>query len=111
MTRLAGFGIDRRAWQVTRSRTSGGIYDGDGNYVPGAVFNSAIKAVVQPVKGAQLMDMPEGIRTEAGWIIWSRSDIALDDRIASKGINYRVLFVWDRDQDGEFSRAALGRLK
>lgn len=111
MTRLAGFGIDRRAWVVSRSRISAGSYDGNGNYVPGSIFNSAIKAVVQPVKGAQLMDMPEGIRTEAGWIIWSRSDIAINDRITDDGVTYRVIFLWPRNRDGEFYRAALGRLK
>ncbi|MCZ7974363.1 hypothetical protein O9X80_07655 [Agrobacterium salinitolerans] len=110
MTRLAGYGIDRRAWTVIRTRLAAGGYNDDGEWVDGVPTPADIKAVVQPVKGAQLMDMPEGIRTEAGWIIWSRSDIALDDRITSNGINYRVLFVWDRDQDGEFYRAALGRL-
>ncbi len=111
MTRLAGYGIDRRAWTVSRTTKGSGYYNDDGEWVAGAPVVTDIRAVVQPVKGAQLMDMPEGIRTEAGWIIWSRSLIALDDQIASKGINYRVLFVWDREQDGEFYRAALGRLK
>ncbi|WP_454686837.1 hypothetical protein [Agrobacterium leguminum] len=111
MTRLAGYGIDRRAWTVSRTTEAPGYYNDNGEWVDGATTTTDIKAVVQPVKGAQLMDMPEGIRTEAGWVIWSRSLIALDDRVSSKDINYRVLFVWDREQDGEFYRAALGRLK
>ncbi|MGN7829725.1 hypothetical protein ACTJJ8_23620 [Agrobacterium radiobacter] len=111
MTRLAGNGIDRRAWTVSRTRLAAGGYNDDGEWVDGVLTTSDIKAVVQPVKGAQLMDMPEGIRTEAGWIIWSRSDIAIDDMIADDGVNYRVIFLWPRNRDGEFYRAALGRLK
>jgi hypothetical protein len=56
------------------------------------------------------MDMPEGIRAEAGWIAWSRSDMALDDQIVSATITYRVLFVWPR-AEGAFWRAALGRMQ
>lgn len=110
MTQQAASAIDRRAWIVTRILVAGGVYNDDGEWVPGASASTTIKAVVQPVKGNQLMDMPEGIRTEAGWIAWSRSDIAVDDRITNKGIDYRVLFVWPRDQDGDFYRAALGKV-
>lgn len=111
MTRLAGYGIDRRAWTVSRTRLVAGDYNDDGEWVDGGPTTADIKAVVQPVKGNQLMDMPEGIRTEAGWIIWSRSDIAVDDKITDDGVNYRVIFLWPRHRDGEFYRAALGRLK
>ena len=110
MTRQAANAIDRRAWPVTRTRATEGAYNDDGEWVPGSSVSTTIKAVVQPVKGNQLMDMPEGIRTEAGWIAWSRSDIAVDDRITNNGVNYRVLFVWPRDQDGAFYRAALGKV-
>lgn len=110
MTRQAANAIDRRAWAVTRTRDSEGLYNDDGDWVPGSSASSTIKAVVQPVKGNQLMDMPEGIRTEAGWIAWSRSDIAVDDRIMNRDVPYRVLFVWPRDQDGDFYRAALGKV-
>lgn len=109
MTRHAANAIDRRAWAVIRSKASEGSYNDDGEWVPGSTVSTTIKAVVQPLKGNQLMDMPEGIRTEAGWIAWSRSDIAIDDRIANKGVTYRVLFVWPRD-DGGFCRAALGKV-
>lgn len=108
--RQAGSGIDRRAWAVSRTTTVAGSYNADGDYVPGSSTTASIRAVVQPVKGNQLMDMPEGIRTEAGWICWSRSQIAVDDYIVNNGVTYRVLFVWPRDQDGEFYRAALGKV-
>lgn len=110
MTRQAANAIDRRAWAVTRTRATEGAYNDDGEWVPGSSVSTTIKAVVQPVKGNQLMDMPEGIRTEAGWIAWSRSNMAVDDRITNKGVIYRVLFVWPRDQDGAFYRAALGKV-
>lgn len=96
---------------VSRTTEAQGYYNDNGEWVDGAPITTDIKAVVQPVKGAQLMDMPEGIRTEAGWIIWSRSDIAIDDTITDDGVNYRVVFLWRRNRDGEFYRAALGRLK
>ncbi|MBG6211681.1 hypothetical protein IWQ49_006372 [Labrenzia sp. EL_126] len=111
MTHLAGFAIDRRAWLVSRSRSAAGSYNSDGDWVPAAPVSEDIRAVIQPARGNQLMDLPEGIRTEADWIMWSRSDLLVDDQIASKGITYRVLFTWERDQDGEFYRAALGRMK
>lgn len=108
MTRQAAAAIDRRAWAVTRTRTVAGAYNADGDYVPGSSSTASIRAVVQPVKGNQLMDMPEGIRTEAGWIAWSRSEMLVDDRITDAGQTYRVLFAWPRTRDGEFYRAALG---
>ena len=110
MTRQAANAIDRRAWSVARTRASEGAYNDDGEWVPGSTTSTTIKAVVQPVKGNQLMDMPEGIRTEAGWIIWSRSELVVDDRVTDAGIAYRVLFAWPRTRDGDFYRAALGRL-
>ena len=55
------------------------------------------------------MDMPEGIRTEACWMFWSRSTVKVDDEITSQGIAYRALFTWPR-MEGGFYRAALGRL-
>ncbi|UNK39380.1 hypothetical protein MNR02_06645 [Shinella sp. H4-D48] len=115
MTRQAANAIDRRAWAVTRTRETNGAYNDDGEWVPGSPVATTIKAVVQPVKGNQLLDMPEGKRTEAGWMCWSRSELACDDkagtfdRIVSKGITYKVVFAWPREEGG-FYRAALGRM-
>jgi hypothetical protein len=111
MTAQAAAAIDRRSWNVTLSSEAAGSYNADGDGVPGAPSSTTIKAVVQPAKGSQLIDVPEGIRAEAGWIIWSRSEIKIDNRITSSGKTYRVLFVWDRSQDGDFYRAALGMVK
>lgn len=101
--------IDGEAVNVTLTTKAAGYYDADGNWVPGAPTSSTIRAAIQPTRGKQLMDMPEGIRTEAGWMLWTRSAIAVDDEITSGGIGYRVLFTWPR-LEGGFYRAALGRL-
>lgn len=100
--------IDGEAVTVSRTRRAAGSYTDTGDWVDGAATSSNIRAAIQPVKGNQLMDMPEGIRTEAGWMLWSRSEVALNDVISSKSITYRVIFVWPRDE-GLFWRAALGR--
>lgn len=102
--------IDGEAVNVSLTTRAAGSYNADGNFVPGAPTTTTIRAAIQPVKGNQLMDMPEGIRTEAGWIAWSRSVLKLDDEISSAGIIYRVLFVWPR-MEGVFYRAALGRMQ
>jgi len=113
-----GIAIDAFAVSVTRTRKADGSYNADGVWIPGTPAAVAIKATVQPVSGdgvksslgRELMDMPEGIRTEAKYIAWSRSELLVDDAIAYKSGNYRVLFVWDRDTGG-FSRGVLGSLK
>lgn len=118
MTRLAGFGIDRRAWAVTLSRASDGAYNDDGDHIPGASTTIPIKAVVQPASGNQLLDVPEGMRVSstptgaqvnAGWLLWSRSEVRLNDHVFDAGVEYRVMYLWPR-REGEFFRAALGRL-
>ncbi|KQV83240.1 hypothetical protein [Rhizobium sp. Root1220] len=100
--------IDGEAVNVLLTTKATGSYNADGDFVPGAPTTSTIRAAIQPVKGNQLLDMPEGIRTEAGWMIWTRSAVAVDNQITSGGILYRVLFVWPR-MEGGFYRAALGR--
>jgi len=105
-----GIAIDAFAVSVTRMRKAAGAYNADGVWVAGAAATTALSATIQPVSGRELKDMPEGIRTEAKYIAWSRSDLLVDDTITHKGSNYRVLFVWPRDE-GAFYRAALGLLK
>lgn len=107
--RQAAQAIDRRAIPMTRTRQGADSYDTGGDLIPGASTTTPIKAVIQPATGNKLMDVPEGVRTEAGWFVWSRSELADDDRITNKGVTYRVLFAWPRDE-GEFYRAALGKV-
>jgi len=105
---IAGLAIDRRAVSMTQRRSATDSYV-DGERVPGAVTAATIKAVIQPMPGRELRDLPEGIREEAGWLLWSRTAIANDDVIVHGGRSYRALKVWPRDECG-FTRAALGML-
>lgn len=106
---LAGAGIDRRAVPVQHTRAAAGAYNDDGEWVPGAPANSTIRAVKQPASGRQLMDVPEGIRAEAQWFIWSRSELRIDDTVTFGGLSYRLVYVWARDEGG-FYRGAMGEL-
>lgn len=112
MMRQAAAAIDRRAIAATRTRAPSvaGFYNDDGEWVATVTAPVPIKAVVQPARGNQLMDVPEGVRTEAGWLAWSRADLLVDDRLTVAGVSYRVLYTWPRTLDGDFYRAALGRL-
>ncbi|CAN7389519.1 hypothetical protein [Neorhizobium sp. LjRoot104] len=101
--------IDGEAVNVTRTRAAAGAYNDDGEWVPGSPDAATIRAAIQPASGNQLMDVPEGMRTEARWLLWSRSEVKVDDMITSGGVSYRVMHLWPR-ADGGFYRAAIGRL-
>lgn len=101
--------IDGEARNVTLTTHAAGAYNADGDFVPGAATSTTIRAAIFPASGNQLRDMPEGIRTEAGWVCWSRSAMAIDNQITADGIVYRVLHAWPRPEGG-FTRAALGRV-
>ena len=94
---------------MTRTRETADSYTDGGDLIPGSSSTASIKAVIQPTTGNQLMDMPEGVRTEARWMVWSRSEVKEDDRITNAGVTYRVLFAWPRAEGG-FYRAALGKV-
>lgn len=102
--------IDGEAVNVSLKRNAAGHYDQNGKWIPGVLSTSTIRAAIQPATGRQLEDLPDGIRNEARWLVWSRAEIRLDDVITHAGSGYRVIFVWPR-ADGGFHRAALGLLK
>lgn len=107
--------IDGEAVNVTLTRKASGHHDQTpgsatfGNWIPGAPSTTTIRAAVQPASGRQLMDLPEGLREEARWLVWSRSEIRKDDTIVHGGQSFRVMFVWPR-MEGGFWRAAMGLL-
>lgn len=101
--------IDGEAWTVQLTRKAVGTYV-DGHYLPGTATTTSIRATIQPAKGTQLMDLPEGVRREALHLLWSRSTVLLDDTIIDGAISYRVMFIWPR-REGAFTRAALGMLR
>lgn len=109
----AALAIDFYARDVSLTRTSAGYFDQTpgsptfGDWIEGGESTSTIRATVQPAQGRQLQDMPEGVRSEAQWLIWSRTELKLDDTIGKDGKTYRVIHLWPRDEGG-FYRAAMG---
>lgn len=91
---------------VTRS---GDSYDKKGNGVKGKKKTVDIQAEVQPVTGKMLLDLPEGVRESADYMIWTGSVLETDDVIIYEGQNHRVLKQWRRKPDN-FTKAAIGRL-
>lgn len=81
-----------------------------GKWVPNEPAFTNIRGAIQPAKGTQLMDLPEGLRAEARWLMWTRAEVLLDDVIKDGAISYRVMFIWPR-REGGFTRAAIGLLK
>lgn len=90
---------------------AGGSYNDNGEWEGATAEPVSIQATIQPVTGQQLLDMPEGIRAEAKSTLWTRAVVNINDQIRSAGKSYRVIFVWDRDFEGGFHRAALGMLR
>lgn len=84
-------------------------YDAGGNAVLGAVTSTQIRIVVQPVTGKMLMDLPEGVRDQVKYAIWTRSEISMDNEIVYDGETYRVMYLWPRPIDG-FFKAGIGKL-
>jgi hypothetical protein len=101
--------IDGEARNVTLTTRAAGRYNDDGDFIPASAVSSTIRAAILPASGNRLMDVPEGIRTEAGWLLWSRTAVKVNDEITDGTVIYRVLFGWDRSPEGGFYRAALGR--
>ena len=56
------------------------------------------------------MDMPEGIRTEAKYVMWSETSVVVGDVVIYSGSRYKVIYTWPRPADS-FTRAALGLTK
>ena len=99
--------IDRFSVTVTHNISTAGSYDENGNWVEGTQISRPISATLQPISGRHLHDMPEGIRAEACWMIWTRHGLELDQQIEHDGKIYRVLHLCKREIGG-YTRAALG---
>lgn len=69
-----------------------------------------IMAAIQPASGRALQDLPEGLRAEVSYIVWSRTTVALKDELIYLGAAYRIVHVWPRPQDG-FNRFAIKRVE
>jgi hypothetical protein len=100
--------IDMEETQVTLRTRSGGYYQSGGQWVPGAVTDTVFDAAVQPADAKQLKDLPEGLRGEARYLLWTRTPLSLDDLIVYEGDTFRIMHVWNRQRDGGYTKAALG---
>lgn len=78
-------------------------YDDGGNSVIVRSDPVGAKAVIQPVSGRALLDLPEGIRDSASIIGWTSSEVALGSEIVYGGETFRVIFTWPRSTFVKFS--------
>ena len=99
--------IDAEGVFMNYTSPESGSYNLDGEWVGVAGAAEQIIGVIQPAKGRQLLDMPEGVRAEARFFLWTRKSVALRGIVNYGGANYKVVFVWPRP-DGGFTRAAVG---
>lgn len=76
-----------------KARTDGGFDDAGFAVDDTFASPSNIVAVVQPVGIDELQDMPEGVRDEAEWKVWTRAEVAEDDLLTIRGKDCRVLRV------------------
>jgi hypothetical protein len=134
MTALAGSRIDRRGIMFNLVRKATGGYVSGGDYVRTDSDPVSIKAILQPVSGRQAMDLPEGIREEARYLVWSRSELLMEDVIDQprsvsteanlqgllllnymgirwdRGQKLKLMVVWPRPEGASF-RAAAGLIE
>lgn len=103
--------IDAESVTVVHKTRGADSYDNNGNAVLGSDNDDVnIRAAVQPVSGKVLQDLPEGVRSQVNYVMWTRASVNEDDTIGYNGQDYRVLHIWPRPMDG-FRKAAIGRLK
>lgn len=111
MLEPAAIAIDMNARPATRRRPGAGAYV-NGLWVPGTATNATIQAVVLAMSPSDILNLPEGIRTQAAWVAWSRSELSAGDgdqtadEILYAGRTMRVIHVWDRIE-GDYYKAAL----
>lgn len=105
-----GFVVDAEAVPVILTAHVGGAYDADGKWIAASASPVTIMATVQPTSGRILRDLPEGVRDEARFTLWSRHTVVLDDVVSYDGRAFRVTYVWPR-YEGGFTRAVLGLKK
>lgn len=104
-----GWAIDAEAVPIAIEQQTG-EYDADGKWTPSEWRLTSAMGTIQPASGRQLMDLPEGVRTEARFFLWTRSALAEGDIVGYGGSRYRVVYTWPRPEGG-FTRAALGLTK
>ena len=109
---IAGLAVDAMARPATLIRRAPGSHV-NGRWQAGAETSTAIRAVIQDPKEADIRQLPEGERTEAFVAIWSRSELRTSDEtakteadrvVSEHGDTYKITRVSDRAEGG-FHRA------
>ena len=116
MLTKSAIAIDTFAAPVVRTRAGAGQFVG-GIWQPGSTDAQTIAACVHAVSPEMTMNLPEGIRTEAEVVIYSRSELRAADESAGtvadviewQGQDYKVLQVWARIEGSHF-RAVAGKI-
>lgn len=85
-------------------------YDINGNAIADVVSQSPIRGSIQPAKGRDLMDMPEGVRNEASHVLSTTTQVQNDQFIVDGVNEYRIVYVMPSAL-GHYTRAGLGLIK
>lgn len=92
---------------VTRGADS---YSTTGDPIKGARNQPVeISGDVQPVPAKTLQDLPEGVRDQVDFAVWTSYDLKTDHVVVYLGQEYRVYRTWERRLDG-FTKAVIGVL-
>lgn len=94
---------------VAGAKDAGSYVDGEWIATPPAPVN--IRATVQPASGRALRDLPEGVRVEARYLIWTRVPIKDGDLVTALSDDFRVIYTWPRRPNDAFTRGALGYMR
>ena len=106
--------IDEEAIACTLRRKGAPSFTQGGDVVPGGATDAPIFAALLALSleryGDMLRDKLEGIDRDGLRMLYSRSEVRLDDAIIRGADTYRVLALWPRVEGGYY-RAAIGRIK
>ncbi len=104
--------IDLEATTVQRRRFTGGSYTAGGVWIKGTLEDFDFQAEVQPTSGRDLRDLPEGVRAEARYMLWTRlQDLMLDDYVLYEGDEYRIIHKRNWQRSGNYHECILGMVK
>ena len=105
-----GIAVDYFSRGLEIERNKGGSYDARGNFDANSGVTAKLNGSIQPMRGRDLNDMPEGIREEARLILSTTGKVENDDTVIDGGTKYRVIYIWPSTL-GHYTRAALGLLE
>lgn len=112
---LSGVVLGLASGSYSVARSLGG-YDGDGRYYPGTISTFNIQASVQPLKGRDLLRLPEGLRTEELVTIYTPTQLFTQganqdpDVVTVAGLQYQVQTVEQWGPDGSYWKAIAAKL-